>query len=156
MKRMNQKLGERLLQARQIAGLSQKQLAGRSGLSQKTISKIEIGKQSKSTQMLRLAAACGVRPEWLASGEEPMKVVVGGTASVPASYNILSTTALELARLWDEAPAATKEAVQRTLVFDRVMRELIDPRELTMRPKEFISEYRDRLIQALQRRRGEK
>jgi len=152
MSKMDRKLGERLREARDLAGLSQKQLEARSGLSQKTISKIEIGKQDKSTQVLRLAQACGVRVEWLASGEGPM-VGDATTANSPtAGYNVLSTAALELGRIWDEAPASSKEAFQQSIVFDSIMRELLGPREVAPRPKEFISAYRARLIEALKRR----
>lgn len=64
--------GERLRHAReQIAHLTQKELETASGVSQKTISKLELGNQEGSTYVVQLALACGVRPEWLAIGEEP-------------------------------------------------------------------------------------
>lgn len=67
------KLGERLLTARTLARLTQPQLAEKSGVAQQTISKIERGVQRSSTEIVSLAAACGVRPEWLGKGTGPME-----------------------------------------------------------------------------------
>ncbi len=65
------KFSERLLKAREHAGLTQDQLAEKSGVKQGTISKIERGESDSSTFTVQLAMACGVRAEWLAleSGE---------------------------------------------------------------------------------------
>src|SRR5262245_39774206 len=65
-------LGSRLRQARKAAKLTQPELADLSRVSQKTISKIERGDQDSSGSLVQLAQACGVRPEWLATGELPM------------------------------------------------------------------------------------
>lgn len=74
---------ERLKAARQYAGLTQKQLADRSGVPQPNISRIERGGQDSSAHLVGLATACGVRPEWLASGQEPMVAEGGNIASAP-------------------------------------------------------------------------
>lgn len=66
-------LGERLRKARKHAGITQPQLAEISGVAQQTISKIERGMQQSSTEIVSLAAACGVRPEWLDNGTGPME-----------------------------------------------------------------------------------
>lgn len=58
--------GERLLKAREHAGLTQEMLAKKSGVKQGTISKIERGDTDSSTFTVQLSIACGVRPEWLA------------------------------------------------------------------------------------------
>lgn len=65
-------LGERLKTARKYAGLTQPQLSDKSGVSQQTISNIETGLQDKSTDIVQLAVACGVRPEWLATYDGEM------------------------------------------------------------------------------------
>jgi transcriptional regulator with XRE-family HTH domain len=65
-------LGQRLKQARQYAKFSQIALAEKSGVSQQTISNIESGIQDKSTDVVQLAVACGVRPEWLGLGTGEM------------------------------------------------------------------------------------
>lgn len=69
--------------ARERAGLTQGDLVARSGVQQGTISKIERGESDSSTFTVRLAVACGVRPEWLDSGEEPMLRVEGYTTNDP-------------------------------------------------------------------------
>lgn len=47
------------------AQLNQIQLAEKSKVSQQTISKILLGKQKKSADLVKLAMTCGVRAEWL-------------------------------------------------------------------------------------------
>lgn len=65
-------LGAILIAARKYAGLTQDQLAEKSGVKQGTISKIERGETSQSTNTVRLAMACGVRSEWLAEEQGEM------------------------------------------------------------------------------------
>lgn len=64
------KLGDRLAEARDRAGLTLRELGQRAGVSWSTISAIEKGKQSATVETAeRLAAALGVRASWLAFGE---------------------------------------------------------------------------------------
>ncbi|MHB1098526.1 MAG: helix-turn-helix domain-containing protein [Burkholderiales bacterium] len=63
---------DRLKKAREHSGMSQHDLAKRSGVKQVTISKIERGDSKSSTHTVELALACGVRPEWLATGTGDM------------------------------------------------------------------------------------
>lgn len=93
------KLGQRLRRAREHAQLTQVQLEGRSGVSQKTISKIERGDQDASTQVAQLARACGVDTEWLATGEGEM---LANKARQPQAVYGLSSEALEIARVWSK------------------------------------------------------
>ncbi|PTR17478.1 helix-turn-helix protein [Nitrosospira sp. Nsp2] len=65
-------LAERLLQARTFAKLRQDELAKQSGVSQQAISRLETGVQKSSTDIVQLAVACGVRPEWLAMEQGEM------------------------------------------------------------------------------------
>ena len=65
-----EKLGERLFDARDRAGLTLRELGQRSGVSWSSISAIEKGRQSATVETIeRLAFALGVRPSWLAFGE---------------------------------------------------------------------------------------
>lgn len=65
-----EKLGERLFEARDRAGLTLRELGQRAGVSWSTISAIEKGKQSATVETSeRLAVALGVRASWLAFGE---------------------------------------------------------------------------------------
>lgn len=60
-------LAKRLRKARKKAGLSQPELAERSGVSQQAISRIERGEQKGTSFLVALADACGVDPAWLYS-----------------------------------------------------------------------------------------
>jgi transcriptional regulator with XRE-family HTH domain len=107
-------LGARLQKARLHAGLTQKQLEARAGVSQKTISKIERGDQAVSSAAVQLATACGVRPEWLAASDGPML----GTprAEQPrARYAALSDEALEVARTWQGLPKSHRDRIREHL-----------------------------------------
>jgi transcriptional regulator with XRE-family HTH domain len=63
--------GERLYKARTHAKLSQPQLSRLAGVSQGNIGELE-WKGDGSMAVVRLAMACGVRPEWLAEGDGEM------------------------------------------------------------------------------------
>lgn len=67
------KLSERLAKAMEHARLNQIQLATNSKVSQQTISKILLGKQKKSADLVKLALACGVRAEWLSEEDGEME-----------------------------------------------------------------------------------
>lgn len=70
--------GARLFAARTHAKLKQAQLAEAVGMGQSSLAGLEKNGQG-SAYTTQLALRCGVRPEWLATGEGPM--VSGGTAS---------------------------------------------------------------------------
>lgn len=63
--------GERLYAARTRAKLTQVQLAKAASISQSTLGELEYDGEGSSATV-RLAMACGVRPEWLAEGEGEM------------------------------------------------------------------------------------
>lgn len=65
-------LAERIQKARNHAGLKQGQLAERAGISQQAVSRLETGEQKTTTDIVQIAVACGVRPEWLAMEEGEM------------------------------------------------------------------------------------
>ena len=68
-------LAERLRHARkEYAGLTQKELEEKSKVSQQTISNIETGIQIESTDIVMLARACGVSPDWLYDETGPMVI----------------------------------------------------------------------------------
>lgn len=59
-------LADRIITAREGAGLTQDQLAKASGVSQQTINKLETRKASSTSHIVEIAVACGVSPYWLA------------------------------------------------------------------------------------------
>lgn len=63
--------GERLHQARTHARLTQAQLVTAAGIAQGTLGELEWTGDA-SMAVVRLAVACGVRPEWLAEGTGEM------------------------------------------------------------------------------------
>lgn len=65
-KKQGMTLAERIIKARSHAELTQEELAKKSGISQQAISRLETGKQKTTTDIVSIAIACGVRPEWLA------------------------------------------------------------------------------------------
>lgn len=64
--------GERLKTARLFAGLTQEQLGLLAECGQALVSRIERGDQDSTSYVVKLAQACGVRAEYLDSGELPM------------------------------------------------------------------------------------
>ncbi|HDS4485631.1 TPA: helix-turn-helix transcriptional regulator [Citrobacter freundii] len=74
---------ERLNAAMADAGISQGLLAERVGISQPAIQKMTSGKTNGSRKMVELAHALNVRPEWLSSGNGPMRS--DGQQPIPAA-----------------------------------------------------------------------
>lgn len=66
-------IADRLKEAREEAKLSQPALAARAGVSPGTIGNIEAGTRRNPRELLALAAAVNVRPEWLRYGTGPRR-----------------------------------------------------------------------------------
>lgn len=64
-------IAERLKQAREDKKLTQPELADRSGVSQGTIGNVEAGLRKNPRELLAIAAALDVEPEWLKTGKGP-------------------------------------------------------------------------------------
>lgn len=64
-------IAERLKSAREAAELSQDELAKKAGVSQGTIANVEGGVRKNPRELLAIARAVGVNPEWLKSGKGP-------------------------------------------------------------------------------------
>ncbi|CAN5817230.1 hypothetical protein BH20PSE1_BH20PSE1_01470 [soil metagenome] len=92
-------LANRLLQARKSSGLTQSQLAEKSGQTQQMISKLESGRSTETAGIVPLAMACGVRPEWLFNGNGAMPT----EASTP-----LTLESITLARAIEALPPETR------------------------------------------------
>jgi len=73
-------IAERLKEARLEAGLSQPALARMVGVSSGTIGNIEAGTRENPRELLAIAAAVNVRPEWLKDGSLPKRFGVGEPA----------------------------------------------------------------------------
>ena len=80
--------GQRVLAAREHAGLSQQELAGMVGMTQNNLSHLE-RKGQGTPKVEAIARACGVRVAWLARGELPM-VEPSGTAAAAQAAEALA------------------------------------------------------------------
>jgi phage repressor protein C with HTH and peptisase S24 domain len=65
---MNTTLSERLKEARVESGLTQAALAERAGVDQSTIATLETGERKGTKQIVAIARALGVEPDWLSEG----------------------------------------------------------------------------------------
>lgn len=109
-------LAERLKAARKHAGLTQRELAVKAGITQPNISQIESGANLQSAYLNRLALACGVAPQWLSDGigemlDKPAAdfYLIGGESNVgettqpyrkPRGYPLISWVT---AGMWEES-----------------------------------------------------
>ena len=73
---MNKEIGIRVKSRRKELGLTQTELGGLCNLSQQTIQNIESGRNRSTGNMVALASALQVRPEWLADGTEPKEAAI--------------------------------------------------------------------------------
>lgn len=64
-------VGDRLRKAREVAGLSQDQLALDLGISRRSVSTYESGGAAKRPVLLAWAMRCGVSLDWLETGSVP-------------------------------------------------------------------------------------
>lgn len=62
-------ISERLRDAREAASLTQEQLAAKAGVSQGTIANVESGARKNPRELMAIAKAAKVNPEWLKSGK---------------------------------------------------------------------------------------
>lgn len=70
-------IAERLKQTREHLGMSQGDLAKAAGVSQGTIGNVESGIRKAPRELLAIAKALGVPPEWLKDGKGPQKLDSG-------------------------------------------------------------------------------
>lgn len=106
-------LGERLRAVRAERGLKLREVAKGSGLSPSAISDLEHGRQLATTKVPELAAALGVRPEWLQRGEGPR---TGDTPSAMVMLNHrlpMSPEAARVAHEWDKLAAHDSAAAEK-------------------------------------------
>ena len=69
-------IAERLKAAREEAGLTQEDVATAAGVAQGTVANIESGIRKNPRELLAIAKAVNVHPEWLKSGRGPRELVV--------------------------------------------------------------------------------
>lgn len=88
----SEKLGERLFEARQAAGLGMRKLSQLAHVGEATINDIEKGRHGASTDTVeRLAIALGVRPAWLAYGDGVREATDSEAAVLPQGKHFFSS-----------------------------------------------------------------
>lgn len=96
-------LADRLRQAREAIQLTQPELARRAGVSTGTIGNLESGARKSPRELLAIAAALGVHPEWLKTGRGPRAVSVAREpepryANPPSLSEALAVLSIQLAK----------------------------------------------------------
>ncbi len=79
------KLSNRIRIAREHAGLTQKELADRVGISQTAVHKLECGRSRSSRRTVAIAIACDVDPIWLETGQGSLTGGHGQPMPLPRS-----------------------------------------------------------------------
>ncbi|MBF0422088.1 MAG: helix-turn-helix domain-containing protein [Magnetococcales bacterium] len=82
---MTNTLSDRIQQARKHAGLTQKELADKVGISQTAVHKLECGRSRSSRRTVAIALTCGVDPIWLDNGRGEM--ALPGAAPYAAEFS---------------------------------------------------------------------
>lgn len=89
-------LADRIKAARTRAGLNQPALSSLSGVKQQVISKLERGIQKETADIVKIAKACGVRPEWLDAEDGPMFYYEGAGETIRESLRVMQALPQEL------------------------------------------------------------
>lgn len=88
---IEQTIGDRIKARRTELGLTQKELATRSGVSQSAIALLEVGKRKKSGDLAQIAATLGISSLYLATGRGTR--TDGEAAEIAASFFKVPVTA---------------------------------------------------------------
>ncbi len=109
-------LAQRLRYARERLGLSQSELARRTGLRPQAVQFIEAGRVQRPRNLLDLASVLAVNPEWLLFGRG---AVEAGVREAAAAYDMpdsgLSAEAAGVGRLWMALPVDQQVAIKEVL-----------------------------------------
>lgn len=107
-------LAERLKLAMDEAGMSQAQLAEAVGIAQPSIFKILSGRTQSSGYIVNISKALGVRPEWLALNEGPMRKNVETNYDAP--YPPPQAPDVKFVHIWkDETKTKDLQAIPNDL-----------------------------------------
>jgi transcriptional regulator with XRE-family HTH domain len=105
-------IGERAAWARTRLNLTQEQVADMAGVTQGMIGNLEGGVRKNPRELLRIAAALRVRPEWLQHGVGPIEASdVGQEDMTSLAYNkgnVVTSWRLIPLILWDRLDSMTK------------------------------------------------
>ncbi len=105
-------LADRLKQAMASRNLKQETLAEAAGVSQNTIHKLTSGKAQSTRKLIEIAAALGVSPTWLATGEGSPAATTSAPVVRPADGSPLR---LEPLHPWDSDTPLDEDEVELPL-----------------------------------------
>lgn len=115
---MKTTLSDRLSLAMNLSGVTQGILAERVGVSQPSIWKLVAGKTNSSRKLVEIAHALNVRPEWLATGDEPMWDKATQEQSSGNSEISPRTAGAISVKMLDDSEGVTEEEVEIPYVND--------------------------------------
>lgn len=104
-------LGQRVKARRKELGMTQEELASKSGVSQTTISDMERGRNSTSREIALLARTLQSSAYWLATG----KGIDAPDQKDPPPAKQLSPAAIAVAEGWQELPKKSQDAIAHTI-----------------------------------------
>lgn len=110
-------IGDRIKQRREALGLSQAQLAKLAKCSQGTIGNLEKGHRENPRNLLDIAKALGVLPDWLASGKGEMYAssTARTTQPVEPTTTDASSVLAQLSKLLCDVPHEHREKVYEAM-----------------------------------------
>lgn len=109
---MKMTLAQRIKIAMTAANVTQSALAEKVGVSQAAIQKIASGKAKSSTKIVEIAAALGVRPEWLGEQNGPMKEIDSTTLGQHPDSNIGPESEWGSVSTWDHNTPLPSDEVE--------------------------------------------
>ena len=139
MTQVNDEVGRRVAEARERRGLTQADVASRSGIGRPTLSKLENGQQSISiSHLVDLAEALDMRVEWLLS--DPPAAIVSHRGS---SRSRLASIDIEVERMAREVELVASESHSFASVLGRLP--VLDPPQDARAVEEMAGRARDLL-----------
>lgn len=134
-------LADRIKAARSYAKLTQPALSLASGVRQQVISKLERGLQKETADIVKIAKACRVRPEWLDDEDGPMFYYEGARATIQESLRVMEALPEELIEenlrnLKTLSRLSNKEPLQRPTTAVGPVRPSIGPLATNKKAKE--------------------
>lgn len=104
-------LADRLKAARKRSGLSQVELAKRAKVSPGTIGNLEAGTRDNPRELLAIASALAVNPEWLKSGKGAELVDAAASKSIDAFGSVHEQARAELLLFFDQMTVYDRAAL---------------------------------------------
>jgi transcriptional regulator with XRE-family HTH domain len=134
-------IGERIRQARVVAGLDQYEVANRAGVSRSAVSAWELGQGISGEELVLLAKIVCVSAEWLITGEKDLDTRPGRAGAFdPEQLELLMTAAFELL----SKPAVQSQELAKAILKAAERPQSDDQEPSDRAPKQRVAEFRVR------------